>query len=181
MKKESVAYSEDRNTSQPKTEHEDKNEEVYYGRWSRNQRGGGSYRRGRGWRVRQNWRGRTRSYNPSKGRTNPPGHDGKPSTCHICGSINHWARDCQEKSEEQGDSTHDSYICLMSHSVLPEDALMAQTNMETPNDKPLLGETIGCMVVDTGTTSTVGGLNWFDCFVATLSDEVRQRMVITKG
>ena len=46
VKKELVAYCEDGSTSQEKTEHEDENDEVYYGRWSRNQCGRGSYQRG---------------------------------------------------------------------------------------------------------------------------------------
>ena len=182
MKKEIVAYSKEGNISQEKSEQEDKNEEVYYNRYSNRQRGEGSYRRGRGGRTRQNWgqnwRGRQRPFNSSRRGTNPLGYDGNPSTCHICGSINHWARGCPEKSENQ-DNNQEAY--LIYHGEQAEYTLMASAKNISDNDTSLLGETIGCMVLDSGTTSTVGGLTWFDCFVETLTDDLRKKMVIRPG
>ena len=178
VKKETVAYYEDGATSEAKPEQDC--DEVFYGRWSRTQREGGLYRRGRSGRGRgrQNWGGRARSSYPSK-RKNPLGPNGKPSTCHICGAFTHWARDCHEKSEGQDDGTYDANIVLMSQS---EDVvLMAFTGEKHKNYPPLLGETIGCMVLDSGTTSTVGGLSWFNCFMESLSDEARQKTKISKG
>ena len=183
IKKESIAYSEEGATAESKSEHHD-NEEVYYGRWSRDQRGG-SYRRGRGGRTRfrQNWGGRARKSYPSKRKTNPLGPDGKPSTCHNCGAFTHWARDCQEKPDEQDEDTGDSHIVtvLMSYNEIYEDVLMAHTGGKPSSGTPLLGETIGCMILDSGTTSTVGGLNWFNCFVETLNENQRKNMKVFKG
>ena len=175
IKKESVAYSEEGATSETKTENS-VSDDVFYGRWSRN-RGGGSYRRGRGGSgrtsSRQNWwrptGGRSRSSYPSKKKTNPLGPDGKPSICNICGAFTHWARDCPEKSDEQYDGTSDAYIVLMAHEEKPS------------NETSLLRETIGCMVLDSGTTSTVGGIEWFNCFMETLPENARKKVKTFKG
>ena len=143
VKKEIVAYSKEEKASQHKIEHDDENEEVYYNRFSDRQRGEGSYRRNRG-RRRQNWRGRQRSFNSSSRRgTNPASYDGNPSTCFICGSINHWARECTEKAEEYN-SNQETY--LISHNEPAEYTLMATTD-EKLNNLSLLGETVGCVVL----------------------------------
>ena len=57
---------------------------------------------------------------------------------------------------------------------------MATTD-EKLNNMSLLGETVGCVVLDSGTTSTVGGLAWFECFIETLSDDLKKKMVIRPG
>ena len=44
----------------------------------------------------------------------------------------------------------------------------------------LLGETFGCMVLDSGTTATVGGLTWYNCFLDTLSDDVHKKSKFKK-
>ena len=51
---------------------------------------------------------------------------------------------------------------------------MATTD-EKLNTMSLLGETVGCVVLDSGTTSTVGGFAWFECFIETLSDDLKKK------
>ena len=179
VKKESVAFTEDNEANLPLSE----NEEVYYGHWSG--------RRGRDSLRRSRFRGRTRRSRGSRftyvGRankkTNPLRPDGKPSTCSVCGSIYHWVRECPDKEEEQTTEEKEAYIVLDSgdgdpYSVSEEIILMAQAG---DNSVGLLGETIGHMVLDSGTTSTVGGLSWYKCFLDTLSDEVKGKIKTQEG
>ena len=75
----------------------------------------------------------------------------------------HWARACTEKAEEQ-ESNQEIY--LISHSEQAEYTLMATTD-EKLNNMSLLGETVGCIVLDSGTT--------FQCFIETLSDDLKKK------
>ena len=52
---------------------------------------------------------------------------------------------------------------ILYHSEQAEYTLMATTD-EKLNNMSLLGETVGCIVLDSGTKSIVGGLAWFECF-----------------
>ena len=81
-------------------------------------------------------------------------------------------RACTEKAEEY-DSNKETYIT--SHSKQAEYTLMATTDEKLNNNMSLLGETVGCVVLDSGTTSTVGGLAWFECFIETLSDDLKKK------
>ena len=58
---------------------------------------------------------------------------------------------------------------------------MAHTGEKSSSDTPLLRETIGSMILDSETTSTVGGLDWFNCFVETLTEEESQKLETFKG
>ena len=59
--------------------------------------------------------------------------------------------------------------------------LMAQISDQPVDTNTLVGETLGCMVLDSGTTSTVSGLNRYNCFLDTLPDSVRNNLKVTKG
>ena len=109
-------------------------------------------------------------------KTNPPRPDGTPSTCGICGSIYHWVKDCPDKCEEQDRDVEEvKFVLFSSSEVNQDDNLVEIILMSQPCEKTLglLGETIGSMVLDSGTTATVGGLTWYNCFVDTLSEDLR--------
>ena len=52
---------------------------------------------------------------------------------------------------------------------------MATIYKKLNNNMSLLGETVAFVILDYGTTSIEGGLTWFDCFVETLSDDLREK------
>ena len=58
---------------------------------------------------------------------------------------------------------------------------MAQNSDQPIDTNTLVGETLGCMVLDSGTTSTVSVLNWYNCFLDTLPDSLRNNLKVTKG
>ena len=90
-------------------------------------------------------------------------------TCRVCGSIYHWLNDCPDKGHSTGNIIEVNIIFMDQNSDQPVD-----TNT-------LVGETLGYMVLDSGTTSIVSGLNWYNCFLDTLPDSVRNNLKVTKG
>ena len=134
----------------------------YYGSQRRSR--GRSYR---GARFRGNNRGRFGYPKYGAKKQNPPGPDGKPSRCAICGSTLHWARDCQHVNKDQSDrdeeNVYEAHIVLMSHSP--------------PNDSTLLGQTIGATVLDSGCSRSVCGLTWFNCFLETLPENEKKKLL----
>ena len=168
-------------------------EEVYYGRWSGG-RFNNSNRRWRGGRSRRNWGARyqpsswgTRSQDSShvsgSKKTNPPGHDGRPSKCSICHSIYHWARKCPDADFAYKDSSED--LTRESNFVLlgEFDNIDDHTNKDRKNNdvSTLLGETIGAVVLDSGCSETVCGKTWYECFVDTLPQVVKDKLSIQKS
>ena len=127
-----------------------KNEDVWYNKWYGGRDGRGSYRGGKR-SSRSSYqhpvRGRY-AVAKTKSRPNPVRQDGKPMTCRVCGSIYHWSNDCPDKGYSTGNIEETNIIFMAQNSDHPVD-----TNT-------LVGETLGCMVLDSGTTSIVSGLNW---------------------
>lgn len=120
------------------------NEVLYSERSMRNNRGRSYTDR----RARGGWR---RGANGK----NPVGRDGRITTCHVCGSIMHWARECPNKISENIEE--ECQVVLMAHSS-DKDRL-----------NTLLGESIGSVVLDSGCTRTVCGLQWLESFRDTLT------------
>ena len=148
-----------------------KNEDVWYNKWYGGRDGCGSYRGGkRPSTFSYQHLGRDRyAVAKTMSRPNPVGQDGKPTTCHVCGSIYHWSNDCPDKGYSTGNIEEANIIFMAQNSDQPVD-----TNT-------LVGETLGCMGLNSGTTSTVSGLNWYNCFLDTLPDSVRNNLKVTKG
>ena len=156
---------------------EDEQDEVYYNRSFNNSRGGRGYRGGprygkfgtrRGYyKGRQNARGES-------GKFNPPGPNGNPSRCNVCGSVMHWARDCphtvnsKNNKPDFDENAYDTNIVLINID-----------KKEGNEEKTLLGETVGAMVLDSGCSRSVCGLVWYQCFVETLSESVQNRLFMS--
>ena len=85
--------------------------------------------------------------------------------CVICGSKLHWARNCQHAYDRQ-QSLYSSQECYEEEEV--QVTLLAEGS-ESSNMDILLGETIGCVLLDSGCSKTVCGTQWFQCFIETLS------------
>ena len=102
----------------------------------------------------------SRSPNRAQGR-NPPTRSGAPSTCGICNSINHWARDCPDRE--------------INEVSLVVDGVVLHANNESAL-KSLVSETWGSLVLDCGASSTVCGQTWFDEFQASLNETDRAKI-----
>ena len=139
-----------------------KNEDVWYNKWYGRRGGRGSYHGGkRPSRSSNQHPGRGRyAVAKTKSHPNPVGQDGKHMTCHVCGSIYHWLNDCPDKG------------CSTSNIEEVNIIFLAQNSDQPVDTNTLVGETLGCMVLDSGTTSIVSGLNWYNCFLVTLPDSV---------
>ena len=84
---------------------------------------------------------------------NPKDNQGHVTTCRICGSKNHWARDCPDSPSE---NTQDAFLSF--NSLAPS----------------VLANTFGKAIVDTAYTTTVCGHNWINNYVSAVTDEQRQ-------
>ena len=149
----------------------DGSEEVYYNSNTSNFRSRfGGFRRGGGYNFRRGGRGRNRARGSKK--FNPPGPDGNPSTCGECGSTMHWFRECphvDKVDKFSKDSTHDAHIVLMNIE-------------ETEDEKSsLLGQTVGSTILDSGCSRSVCGYVWYQCYLDTLSEEVREGISTNKS
>ena len=147
-----------------------KNKDVWYNKWYGRRGGHGLYRDGK--RL-----SRSSYQHPGRGRyavaktnirPNPVGQDGKPTTCRVCGSIYHRSNYFPDKGYSTGKIEEANIIFMAQNSDQPVD-----TNT-------LIGETFGCMILDSGITSTVSGLNWYNCFLDTLPDSIRNNLKVTK-
>ena len=168
IKKEEVAFTEDIQSKQ-------ENEEVLYSGWSRGRSRVREFRGRTPFRGRRGRSGRPSYRTPGRGRwprtsqtdkLNPIGPDGNISTCYNCKSKYHWANDC----EIDDDNEEEALIVLLCE----EDFVYTAQDEKEKITKTLLGETLGCMVLDSGTTSTVAGLTWFNCFTDTLSERMKK-------
>ena len=83
---------------------------------------------------------------------NTKDNQGHVTTCRICGSRNHWARDCPDRPSE---NTQDAFLSFASL------------------EPSVLANTFGQAIVDTACT-TVCGHNWINNYVSALTDEQRQ-------
>ena len=172
VKKEpDVNYSES-GSSEINHEIDEDNEVLYsgnyqYGRYSRNNRGSRRGDRGGG---RRSGRGRFSFNRGSTKKFNRAGPDGNPSKCAICSSVMHWARDCPHsdkdsfESDERAEKIHETHIVLM--------------NLEEAEEKEvsLLGQTVGCTVLDSGCSRSVCGYVWYQCFLETLTEEAKKKI-----
>ena len=186
-----VAYTDDKTSlkdsiSEAQAESE-ASDEVLYNNWGGRRSFRGSNRRNRSFR-----RGSTnRNFSRSTGRRhNPPGLDGKPSKCNICGCTFHWARYCpyaennplESKSE---DYVHDTNIVLFSDShadnyIHDSNIVLVGAN-PADNGPSFLGETVGSVVLDSGASGTVCGEEWYNCFLDTLPDGVKSKIDVQEG
>lgn len=82
---------------------------------------------------------------------NATGADGKPLRCHACQSVNHFIRDCPERSSDKRNTS------WKSGKV---EVFLTHTHPE---------ETKNYLIFDSACTSTVCGRGWLDCYIDSLS------------
>ena len=145
-------------------------EEAYYGQSysGRGNQGRGIRRGGYGRRG-----GREARFNRGNRKTNPPGPDGKTSTCAICGSFMHWVRNCPHKE----DTGKNGYVPPKDPEAEAHIILM---NLNEQSES-LLGQTVGAAILDSGCSRTVCGNQWYECFKETLSDKQKCELVLAQS
>ena len=104
-------------------------------------------------------------YEKAKKRTNWPGEDGKPSTCHHCGSIYHYLKNCPDRDEEVN-MTED-------FEVIEKAVLFTEDSNELSE---FTREALNCAALDTCCSSSVSGKVWLDFYLESL-DKERKREV----
>ena len=77
----------------------------------------------------------------------------QPTKCIVCESIFQYARDCPDNKK----------TAFQEHSVQYFSKEIEQCFL-----KQVVSETLNCPLIDTGCSATVGGKNWFQCYVDTL-------------
>ena len=134
--------------------------DAFYGRSSRRGRGNFEPRSNRG------------SFRGKNGRqSNPVDYRGDVSKCFECGSEQHWARNCPRKNGS-GDYRYDR-SSSDNYFTETEISLIAYEVFET-KVRDFSAETIGHIVLDSGCSRTVCGVEWFDTYIDTLNDRERR-------
>ena len=143
-----------------------KDEPVFYGNTERNDfyksnrnfnnnnsrgRSRGAYGNRRGaWGGEKKFNKGREFLTPQK-RTNLVGADGKPSHCAVCQSIYHWASQCPEIHQNQKGNDQSTHF-TQNVRVSDENNWVEDNNIslyeKNGQMKQLVGETIGCAVVD---------------------------------
>ena len=128
--------------------------------------------RGRIYNSRGRGVGRARYQQPSRGgarsrmdyekkRHNPQDAAGRTTKCFICKSVYHWAHDCPNQNDEESHEQYygeEVYITLFTKS------------MKNAYSGKMLGETIGCAVLDSGCSKSVCSKVWLKTYIDTLND-----------
>ncbi|KAK3874884.1 hypothetical protein Pcinc_020203 [Petrolisthes cinctipes] len=122
--------------------------------------------------------GSARSYTRSSTgrRQNPLGPDGKVSSCLVCNSRFHWARDCPDAYENLGSrKDHSETVHLSLFMGYAGDASSGGKLQK------LVEESKGCAVLDTGCSTTVCGQEWMKYYISELSDHERENVTEEKS
>ena len=142
-------------------------ENVFYTRGRVNFYSRRGNRRGRG-RAGVSYSGAGASYSTDlRGRKlNPLGPDGQVSTCAVCKSVLHWARDCPDASERsKPEVVKDSE----SEINFPMFVGCARDGVDDKLQS-FVNETENCAVLDSGCSNTVCGEDWLRKYISNLSD-----------
>ena len=122
----------------------------------------------------QGYKNKTRSTNKKK--LNPQDRTGNITVCFNCGCRFHWSYGCPY-----------SHSCRNKHGVEIEKdfsvlhmVLISKQKRKNSGDI-FLCETLGSAVLDSGTSSTVCGTKWYKCFLETLTDAQKKKIVKIKG
>lgn len=94
-------------------------------------------------------------HNREKGK-NPISRMGTQTRCRICQSINHWAKDCPDKSVNEVTLTINELVLHASNDTVL---------------RTLVSETWNAVVLDCGATGTVCGRSWFKEYTSSLNED----------
>ena len=102
---------------------------------------------------------------------NTQNSSGKFTKCFICKSVYHWIKDCPHLEEvEHTYGIEDTNVALSVEKEEINIVLFGKGIKEHYN-RTLLGETIGCGLLDSGCSKSVCGKDWLELYKETLSQE----------
>ena len=107
----------------------------------------------------------SKPYEKVKKRTNWPREDGKPSTCHHCGSIYHYLNKCPDRNED---------VNITETEEAVEKVVLFTEDVRELSE--FTREALNCAALDTCCSSSVSGKVWLDTYLESL-DEIRRRQV----
>ena len=138
--------------------------------------------RGRGYRGRGN--NNTSSARGAMRRperhVNPSGPDGKTLLCAACGSFRHMIANCPDSWENMSKSNNVNVVEDSEENVV----LFTGYNNDIQtklNVAQLTVDARNSAVLDCACSSTVCGQNWMDCYIDSLSDEDKERVLVNEG
>ena len=152
-------------------------ESSLYTTTRRNFRGRGDFTPRRYIRGRSGFKRSNRGQGRFQGarRTNPIGRDGYPTTCLQCNSHYHYVRECPKKRYNESDNNSDEKFNKIHFNMF-----VGCTNNEDNNRLvDLVNESRGYAILDSGCTNTVCGEEWMSLFIQNLSEQDREKMVIS--
>ena len=100
---------------------------------------------------------------------NPLDKQGNITQCHTCYSINHWANDCPDKSDDDESPTLYNVVFFEDDYDQPD------------NIKSLVHETMGCAVLDCGAAKSVCGQNWLNSYLEILTEQDRNKIIYSNS
>ena len=119
--------------------------------------------------------------------TNPLGKDGNVTRCLVCESKFHWARDCPDSYENNKDSSEKNKPKGKVEQY-EEDTesvhfslFMGYTNASGCSKlQNLIKDSKGCAVLDSGCSTTVCGVEWYEEYINQLSDFDKSKIVFNE-
>ena len=151
------------------------------------QRGNNYYSRGRGRGRGQNSGTRYGRYTynkseeppaagPAKDMMNEQGKLNPPSKCAKCGSVYHWARQCDKDDDHRGHGrgkgSRDVNTFLASVTGLTYDVVYECEASSTNQSEKFIEETRGHILLDSGAPQNVCGMEWYQDMRERLSPEM---------
>ncbi len=112
------------------------------------------------------------TYTPpnKKWKKNPPDRSGRITTCSKCGSIWHWARNCNQQTDEKNQkSSKQTFFVADVYETIALPAYQTDEITYTVSGKVAANKAL----LDTGAPSTVCGKAWYELYEDSLTAEER--------
>ena len=150
---------------------------TYRGRGNFNYRGHPSGRTSYSSRGRSRGSGGFRGGFSSQRRgRNPVDRAGNVTRCAECQSINHWVNDCPDRVKKEKE-TYVSEECYDDSETFYQVTLF-QSDFDEPRQlRGLTREAMNTAVLDCGAAGTVCGKMWLKCYIDTLDDKDKNKIV----
>ena len=130
--------------------------------------------------------GRAQSYSGKHERhVNPSGPDGRFMRCRACGSFRHLVADCPDSWENMasvnvvGDDWRGTVG--IGHNSGNSEKIVLFTGYDKGAVAQLGSEARNCAILDCACSSTVCGQTWLDCYIDSLHENDRNKVIIKPG